>query len=126
MNGAYRFESHSPTNSSTKRMGRSPPLRYTWGTRRESSSTACLPSHRSCSAVRKVLQLSCQHRKHLVGGKRGSEESRQSPRLDLTSHLVLLNVAVEVRPIQEESFPDLNMWNRPLPNQVPYGPNGAR
>jgi hypothetical protein len=56
----------------------------------------------------------------------GREESRQIPRFDLTSHLVLLNVAVEVRPIQQESFPDLNMWNRPLPNQVPYGPNGAR
>jgi hypothetical protein len=44
----------------------------------------------------------------------------------LTSHLVVLNVAVEVRPIQQESFPDLNMRNRPLPNQVPYGPNGTR
>src|ERR1700758_5762516 len=54
----------------TVRTGRIPALRYTPGTWCETASTACLGAHQSCCVVRKVLQLSRQHRRHLVGGKR--------------------------------------------------------
>jgi len=104
-------------------MGRIPALRYTPGT------WANHPLPPVCLRIGPVALCAKCYNFLVSAGDiwyAGREESRQIPRFDLTSHLVLLNVAVEVRLIQQESFPDLNMWNRPVPNQVPYGPNGAR
>jgi hypothetical protein len=45
--------------------------------------------------------------------------------IGLASHFDLLDEAVQVCPIQQKSFPDINMWNCPVPNQPADRPSGA-